>query len=347
MAHTQILKGKTQIHIKAEASPYTYDAPDNDGTGIIIVNDDVSITVDGGPMDNNVLRGDFLRMARSKGQHSITISFSVPLKGSAAAGTPPEWTEAARMCGCLIFDNGTTSTVVTPTSSFSGTAGSNLFPEESYSMTVLNDGTAHGMANGYGNMKLVAEVDSVPRLEFTMSGRYQAYADDGVEDASASYDAQIAQPFLGVSMTSNFGGAYTVVACSAISVDLGNVIAMGRDAAIHTGGTQANATGNYGARITGHHVTGSVTMEKRLQATGNADFYGHAAAATVGSFLTGTVGATAGNKWVLSIPTCTVGFPTEGDNDGIMTWEIPFDAHVPVTIDEDTQASADFNLTIT
>jgi len=330
MAHTQILRGKSQISVIEEATQDTLQVPV--ASSVIMSNDDVTISVEGGPMDNNVIRGDFLRMARSPGAMSATISFSVPLKGSGTAGTAPEFDNALKACGMMVTNVGATSDTYTATSAFDSAGGN---PHTSYSIHLLNDATRFSVIGAFGNVSMTAEVDSVPMLSFTFSGAYSPYTDDGLEDASAVYDATIPQPFIGATMASNFGGAYSPIGVTAFSWDLGNVIALGKD---------ASATyGFYGARITGRNITGSMTFEKVLQAS--ADFYGHAAAATAGTLGTGVVGGTAGNKWAVSVLHATLGMPAEGDADGIMTWTCPFDVHADSDEVEDTDIDLQIQFT--
>ena len=334
MAHTQIIRGKSQIAIIEESTQDTLQVPT--AASVIMANDDVSISVEGGPMDNNVIRGDFLRMARSPGAMSASISFSVPLKGSGTAGTAPEYDNALKACGMLVTNVGGTSDTYTATSTFDSAGGN---PHTSYSIHLLNDGTRFSVIGAFGNVSMTAEVDSVPMLNFTFSGAYSPYTDDGLEDASAVYDVTVPQPFIGATMVMNFGGAHTLVGVTAISWDLGNVVALGKD---------ASATyGYYGARITGRNITGSMTMEKRKQSddSANIDVYDHAATALAGTIGTGVVGGTAGNKWAVSVLHATLGFPSEGDADGIMTWTVPFDVHADADEVEDTDIDLQIQFT--
>jgi hypothetical protein len=333
MAQTQLLKGLSQIAVIEETSQDTLLA--GAAADLVMVARDVSVTYEGGPVDNDVLRGDFMQMARSAGAVSGTITFSVPVMGSGAKGTAPLYGEALKACGLLATNTPDTSEEYTPTSVFSGDAGN---PGPSYSVHWLNNGALNSIIGAFGNVSMSVEVGQVAMLTFTFQGAYSAYTDSALLAGAAVYDAVIPQTFMGSTVATNFGGAFAVIGCTAFSWDLGNTIALGRDS--------ADTYGHYGARITGHKPTGSMTIEKPLQAAATSDFFAHAVGGVVGTIATGDIGGTDGNKWAFDVRACTVGMPEEGDDNEIMQWTINWAAHNLPTALEATVATAAIALTI-
>lgn len=334
MAQTQLLKGLSQISVIEETSQDTLLAPT--AASIVLVSDDVTVGTEGGPLAYEALRGDYMRMARAGGPQFGTVSFSVPMTGGAAAGTAPGYGEALKACGMLGTNTAVTSEEYTPSSVFDGASGN---PGPSYSVHWLNNGSRYSIIGAFGKVSMTAEIDSTPMLKFDFQGAYSPYANDALEDASAVYKASIAPAFLGTTVVMNFGGAYSVLGCTAIDWDMGSTLAMIKDSGA--------AYGYIGARIIGHKPSGTITLEKRLQDVANFDVQAIAAAGTVGTIATGTIGGTAGSKWAFDVRACTLGPPQEGDSDGIMQWTIPWEAHNLPTATEATVATAAVCLTIT
>jgi len=309
MAQSQIYAKKAQIHLVVEATVDTYVAPTGSGSGMFLAQN-VRISYQGDNYVPAYIRGDYLQPAESPGMLSGTIAFEVPIKGSGTAGPAPEFGEALKACGMKETTVPATSVSYVPHSVFDGSSGN---PGQSYSISVLINGTRHSIKGAFGTWTLKAEVGVPALLQFSFQGAYNAVADDGLE--APTYQATKAPSFLGAaSFSANFGGATTPYGVENLELVLGNVITLGRSA--------TDASGFYGARITGHKAYGSIDPEAVLVAT--YDWYGKQRAGTAGTLTTGAVGGTAGNKWAASVGRAILRPISPSDRNGILSYSIPF-----------------------
>jgi hypothetical protein len=305
MAQTQIDIGHAQIHLIEESSEDTYSAPGGSGANIFLA-ENVEVRHEGTMYAPTYVRNDFLAMDEVPGGIQGQISFRVPLKYSGTAGTAPEYDEALKACGMEVTNVPVTSDTYAPLSTFDGAGGN---PGQSYSVSVLEAGTRHAIKGAFGNFTISAVAGEPAFLNFTMMGAYVAYADDALE--SPTYQSGALPAFKGASITI---GGNTPVGVVNLAFDLGNQIVFRRDA------NDANVI--TGARIISRRSFGSIDPELELQAT--VDYFGEQRTPTYGSFTTGAIGPSAGNRWTL---TCSriVYRPIEvGERDGIRTATIPF-----------------------
>jgi len=306
MAQTQIFTKRAQVHLKEEGTENTYDDPDGSGANMFMCEiPDVPMTLNAQNSQPNYTRSDFLTMDAVPGTVSASLTFRVPLAYSGTAGTAPKCDEVFKACGMEVTNVASTSDTYTPHSTFSGAGG---LPGPSYSCSILESGIRYAIAGAQGTFTISATAGEIAYMDVTMSGAYQAVADDALE--VAVYDGGIAPAFLGAAV--NLAGAQ--IGVTDFSFDLGNEIAFLPDVNV--------ATGFKGARIVGRKSSGSINPEASLVAT--TDHFGLWRAGTVASFTTGAVGGTAGHKWTFSCPRVVRGTPSLASADGIRHFEIPF-----------------------
>lgn len=329
MAQTQINTRLAQVHVVEESSQDTYVAPANNGTGMFMAEiGDSPLAVSSSNFEPTYHRADYLSMDEIPGSVSATISFRFPLKGSGSADTAPEFGECLKACGLEETIPGAGGAITyTPLSTFDGTGGN---PGPSYSCTVLEDGLAYAVKGAFGTFTISAPVGEPAYCDVTMTGAYVAPADDALE--TPTYQTTVAPAFMGASIT--IAGA-TPKGVENLEFDLGNIIRMGPDA--------NEATGFYGARITGRKSSGSLDPEAVLVAT--RDDFALWRAGTTGAITTGAVGSGADNSWQIDIARASRRPPELSNADGIRKYSIPFGVVALATDVEGT--NFDFTLTFT
>ena len=315
MAQTQIYAGKAQVHMIPEtAAGDTYIAPAGDGSGIFLAAD-VTMSYDSSNYSPNYVREDYLSHDEIPGPMSGSISFSVPLKGSGTAGTAPEFAVALLGCGMRQSLTAITSANYYPISLFDAATAAGppatTNPDQSYSVSILQNAVRHAIKGAFGNVSISANVDDIGMLNFTFTGAYVAFADDGLDVTPVSYDTTTPPAFRGATFVAH---TYAAKGVNTLSLDLGNKISIMKDA--------NNAAGILGARIVGRKSTGSFDCELTLAATNN--YISRQRAGTSGSITTGAIGATAGNKWTLTVARSVLQPIAVSDRDGIAIQTVPF-----------------------
>ncbi len=308
MAQTQLYAKKSQLHIVAETTTDTYLAPAGAGANMVLI-ENLGWSMQSEQNSTNFHRPDFLSSDEIPGASAATITFEWPLRGSGTAGTAPQIANALKACGMRETTVGGTSVTYAPHSVFDGSGGN---PASSYSVSWLLNGARHALKGAFGSFKLVGDVKSFAKLQFTMQGAYVAFADDGLE--SPTYQTALARRFTGASFSTNFGGAYIPKGVQALEMDLGNSIVIGADI--------NEVSGIYGARIVSRRSTGSFDMELVLAAT--KDFFAIREAGTAGTITTGDIGS-AGNIWRLNINRATLRpIELQAPIDNIARFRVPF-----------------------
>ena len=307
MAQTQIIIKKAQVHLVEEVTENTYVAPAGSGAGMFLCElGDTVFTANGQNYQPNYTRADMLKMDAVPGTVNATIQFRIPMMYSGTAGTAGKHDEVWKACGMEVTNSISTSDSYNPISTFTGVGG---LPGPSYSCSVLEDGIRYAIAGAQGTFTITGKMGEIAYADVTMSGAYQAVADDAIE--VAVYDGGIAPAFLGATMAM---GGTTRIGVTDFSFDLGNEIAFIPDV--------NEATGYRGARIIDRQSSGSFNPEAVLVAT--VDDWGIWRTGTVGAFTTGTVGATAGQRWALTCARVVRGTPSLSSTDGIRHFEQPF-----------------------
>lgn len=320
MAQSQLYTQKAQIHLIEETSIDTYLVQTAGGADAVLA-EEVTVTYDTSPYEPQYIRGDFLSFDEIPGMVSGTFAFRVPIRGSGTAGTAPECGEMLKACGFEEETVATTSVTYSPVSIFDGTGGN---PGPSYSLSFLLNGVKHSLKGAFGNLVITCNVGEPGFFEYSFQGAYNTFADDALE--STSYDTTAAQPFLGATFATNFGGANTPLGLRTFSVDMGNKIAVRQDF--------NDPNGIMGVRIAGRKSTGAFDCEHVLAATWNP--YSIHRAGTAGTIVTGSIGATAGNIYDININRAKLRMPELSQTDGIARTNIPYGISSAATDVEDT-----------
>tara|TARA_B100000287_G_scaffold269290_1_gene253409 strand:+ start:2100 stop:3038 length:939 start_codon:yes stop_codon:yes gene_type:complete len=233
------------------------------------------------------------------GAQRATMTFSIELAGSGAAGTANQGLSVfLKACGFSETVNSGTSVVYAPVSSAfsSATIGVNL------------DGTNHQLTGARGTFSINCSLNEVPTVDFEFTGKYNNPA--AATQPTQTYQNQADPVLFKSGNTSAFQYMGNAAALEAWSLDLNNEV-------VHrklVGGTEE-------VMITDRKPSGTLTIE--APALGSFNYWTKATSEVTGNN-TFQHGQTAGNIVTISAPYSSMGAPTYGDSDGVITLESSF-----------------------
>lgn len=292
-----MLKTRAVLLAKVE-SVYNTDSVPVEGTNAILV-ENLAFSYDGARMaERAATRASLGKLkpifAGTLGQ----LTFDVEIKGSGAAGTAPE-------LGVLLKGCGFAETVVASTSVAYKHASSS---HSSLSMYFFEDGLRYILTGARGMVTMSLQTGATGKLSFTFVGHVATPTD--VALASATYNATVPSPVI--------AGAFAIDSYSAVisklDCDWGIEVAKPDN---------LSASDGYGQiQITGRNVTGSVDPEATLVAA--YDWVTKWKSSAAYALTTGAIGATAGNKYTVTMPAVTYTELAAGDREGILTRDLKF-----------------------
>ena len=291
------LTRKRVILIEAESSYGTDPTPS--ATDVVLVTD-LSIT----PQSSDVVNRDVVRPYLGSSQQllantRVECTFSVEFAGSGTAGTAPRYGSALKACGLSeTIASGTSVTYEPISANFS-----------SVTIHYNVDGVRHIVTGCRGNVALSAEVGSIPTLDFTFTGIYNAPTDTALP--SVTYGNHATPLIFKNGNTTSFQLLSFAGALQSLSFDMGNSIVY-REL---VGGTKE-------VLLTDRAANGSVSIE--APALSSKDFFAAALADTALGNLTVTHGTAAGNICRFSSTKVDIGDVTYGEMDGVTMLEIPY-----------------------
>ena len=239
-----------------------------------------------------------------------TVSFEVELKGSGAAGTPPEFGSLLR--ACYVDETIVASTSVT--------YGPISTAPESGTLYYYMDGKRKVLTGCVCDVSFNWPAGELGIATFTVTG-HMVSPDTDVAVPTGTYDATEPVPLTGLSVAIGGVSTYTI---QALTANLGNSVVTPPD---------TNASDGYGQiRVTERDVNGSINPEDELVAT--KDFVADWQANLEQAITTGNVGSSAGNIYNFTMPKCAFREVGQGERDGIRTVEIGFGAGITSGDDE-------------
>ena len=292
-----LLTRKRVILIETESSYGTDPTPA--ATDVVLVTD-LSIT----PQSSDVVNRDVVRPYLGSSEQllantRVECTFSVELAGSGTAGTAPRYGSALKATGLSeTVASGTSVTYAPVSSSFS-----------SVTIHYNVDGVRHKVTGCRGSFTISAEVGSIPTIDFTFTGIYNAPTDTALP--TVTYGNQATPLIFKNGNTSGFQLLSYAGALQSLTMDLG-VATVYREL---VGGTKE-------VIITDRASSGSVSLEAPTIA--QKDYFTAALTdSTLGNlqFLHGT---TAGNKVQLISSKVDIGDVNYGEMDGVAMLEIPY-----------------------
>ena len=291
------LTRKRVILIEAESSYGTDPTPA--ATDVVLVRD-LSIT----PQSSDVVNRDVVRPYLGASEQllantRVECTFSVELAGSGTAGTAPRYGSALKACGFSeTVSSGTSVTYAPVSSSFT-----------SVTIHYNVDGVRHIVTGCRGTFELSAEVGSIPTINFSFTGIYNAPTDTALP--AVTYGNQATPLVFKNGNTSGFSLLSYSGALMNITMDVGNTLVY-REL---VGGTKE-------VLITDRAANGSVTIEAPTLA--QKDYFTAALTDSSLGNLAFLHGTTAGNKVQLTSSKVDIGDVAYGEADGVTMLEIPY-----------------------
>lgn len=238
----------------------------------------------------------------------MQFSFDVEIKGSGAAGTAPEI--GVLLQGCAMSETIVASTSVTykPAST----------AHKSLTLYFHQDGLLYKLTGARGRVKAMLRVGEVGKLSFEFVGHFSGPTD--VALPTPTYNATVPVPALSAAFSID---SYSAIV-TGLEFDLGNNVV--------TPGDIAKADGYGEIQIVQRKLTGSFDVETVLVAAHN--FISKWTGGNAMALASGTVGATAGNRYAVSMPAVTYTEVGKGDKDSISTFDLSFQGAESTTDDE-------------
>jgi len=182
---------------------------------------------------------------------------------------------------------------------------------ESVTIYVYEDGKLYPITGCVGNAAFAGEAGGAGKITFTMTGHKGTRIDAALP--SPTLDTTEAPIIKSAGFTID---SYAAV-ISALNFDMGNQVIMPPD---------INAADGFGEiQVTDRDINGTIDPEDQLLAT--KDFMADWEAGTEMALTTGVIGATAGNRFQISMPAVSYRDASLGERDGLRTIELPFGAH--------------------
>jgi len=295
----QMLKTRAVLLAKVE-SVYNTDSVPVEATNAILV-ENLATSYDGARMaERNPVRPSLGKVKNLFAGTLIQVSFDVEIKGSGAAGTAPELGVLLKGCGFAETVVGATSVTYLPASS----------AHSSLSMYVFEDGLRYIVTGARGAVTASLATANAGKLSFTFTGHLTGPAD--VALAAPTYNSAVPPVLISVPFSVD---SYSAV-ISKLDFDMGLEVARPDNIA---------AADGYGQiQIIGRAITGSFDPEATLVAA--YDWITKWKSSASYALTTGLIGATAGNRYTISMPAVVYSEVASGDREGILTREVKFQA---------------------
>lgn len=230
----------------------------------------------------------------------LEATFLVEVKGSGAAGTPPEIGKLLRACAHSETISAGTSVAYAPISS----------TQESGTAYIWEDGTLMILTGCRGTVDFTGAVGERLMASFTIRGHFSGPTD--VSLPTPTYDSTV-PPIL-------INGSFAVGGYGAIIQALNFTPGL----TLETPPNLNAADGFSEVLVTGRDVNGSINPEQVLVATHN--FMAAFKAGTTVALDTGVIGATAGNRFQIEMPAVYYRGLAPGIREGVQIYELPFGA---------------------
>lgn len=252
-------------------------------------------------LERNVVKNTKGKLAQVYGGALAELTFDVELRGSGAAGTPPEIAH-------LLVASGMAETIVASTSCTYAPATSN---QQYITIHFMQDGVRRIIEDAVVTWTADLSAGAFGMMSFTVKGHLGTASDTAF--TAGTFDSAV-PPVIK-------GGAFSIGGYSAsiskLSIDRGNQIVTPAD---------FSATDGFGQiRIADWDVTGSFDPLAVLLATN--DFVGDWEAGTSMALATGTIGSTAGNRYAITMPAVSYRAASYAEREAERAYEMTFGAH--------------------
>lgn len=302
MAGLRIALG--MVGVRAEGTAYQFSAP---AAAHAFFAHDISYTPDGGSdVERNEANIHFGKLPELRTAAMANIAFSVRVSVETVGVLTP-WMVALNACGYETNAAITPDRIdIAPTIIEDGAAEQ---PDESYSITVWEDGIKYSIKGAKGNAIWNFSINEAVIINFDFRGAYVAPADETVPTPTTLL-SKIPIVFTGAMWTMH-GDTHRI---ENLTVDTGNVLA--------DIGNASDSVGILGVRIVDRRSVGSFDPLAELVASEDVltDWRGGA----LGVLGTGVFGNGAGNQMQFDAAKTQVKAPSQGDRGGLRSWDVPF-----------------------
>jgi hypothetical protein len=232
----------------------------------------------------------------------IKISGKAEIKGSGAAGTPPEVGALLRAAAMSETVVGATSVTYKPVSDPANHKSSSVY--------FYDDGLLLKLTGCRAKINFAFQLGAVAFVHFDIVGHFVSVTD--VALAAPTYSSQVPVPLVNVPFT---WGTFAAT-ISKLDFDLGNELVMPGDI--------SKADGYGTIDVVGRKVTGSI--DPLRVAVASRDFISNWRNGTSGVLDTGVIGGTAGNRLQVTMPVVTPTAMGRGNRSQFGTFEMKFAA---------------------
>lgn len=294
------LKNREVILLKIESS-YGVDAVPVEGTDALLV-EAPSQSNEGLRMNERpAVRQNIGMLQQIYGGRLGIMTFDVEIKGSGGAvDAPPELGQAFRGCGFVETVDPAVDVQYAPVST----------GHESVTIYYFQDGIRTILLGCRGNVSFNLEAGALGKASFTFTGHIARPTD--VALGSPTYQSNVPAALVGVPFA--VGGFAAII--NALSFDMSNTISTPPD---------ISATDGYAEiQLTKRDVNGSFDPELELVAVD--DPIGDLEDGTAQALTTGLIGVGTGNQYSVDMPLIYYRDVSQGDRDGVSTYETPFGA---------------------
>lgn len=201
---------KRELLVKVE-STYGVDPTPTGASNAILVSD-ATIEVEGEVLERELVRGTIGDLPALRALRRARLKGAVELAGSGAAGTAPKWGPICRAAGMSETVTPATKVEYKPVSS----------SHESVTAYWFADGLRHRVLGARGNAKLRLAANEIPRIEFELTGLYEAPTDTALPGGTYTGWSTPRIPNKANTTTCTLHSLAAV--CRSLDVDLGNEV---------------------------------------------------------------------------------------------------------------------------
>jgi len=231
----------------------------------------------------------------------LKLNFSTEFKASGTAGTAPREGCLFQACNMTETDNGTTSTVYTPNSTFE---------DKSVTIYFWADGNQHIVSGCVGTFKIVCKTREIMKVDWEFTGIYS-----GTHAANVAYPTAVfatVAPLIFKGATFSYNSVATLV-INELMLDIGNTVSK-RDSAIA-------ATGIARYFVSDRAAKGSMNPETvALSSLNPWTLFDASTQANIALSVSGG----AGNIISIAVTGVTLEAPKYGNRENVLTWDLSF-----------------------
>jgi hypothetical protein len=293
---------KRAVLLAKDETTYNTDSVPVAGTDAILVEDVKWGFVNSRMHQRKPVRASLGMLKPLFGGTLISVGFKAEIKGSGAAGTPPEIAPLLRAAGWAETIVASTSVTYKPNSTQT--------THKSESMYFYDDGLLLKLTGARGKCSVDLPVGGAGMASFDFTGHFVSVTD--VALPVATYDSTVPPLYI----NAPFSVAAFAAVINKLDFDLGVELAIPESVA---------ASDGYGEiQITGRNPAGSFNPLRVLVATRN--FIADWQSGTAMALDTGLIGATAGNRYQVTMPAIAYTGVERGEQNNVGTYENKFAA---------------------